>query len=431
MAIFAQNIKNMSKLLTLWLCLAAVSTGAQNAWQTLQQLTGTWKDLHHHTVEQWVRTAPDTLQGTVYILTQEGSFVRERMTLFCRPDGRIVYRTPAFKPQADAIVDFPLVFFSASSWTFENEKNAFPSAIEYWLLDSTTVRVTMSGLEGEPMERTFSRVSEEILRPRPSLRGYEVLVCNRKGAAIERFDAYTGEYLGRLYAGAVHHLCAGSSNYLYAAVMGTQPSVLRIDLASPGGAQPFSSGYSLQAPACLAFGPDGHLYTAEKTGEVLCFDGTSGRFVRKVAEGLADPVALAWDERGQLYAACAGGRGVWLVPLDGSAGRCVTPERGLKAPTSLGFTPSGEMVVADADEISIKRFRRVGDTWAYAGPLATGFGWAEGLAVGPDGFLYGCDARMNLVKKIDPSSGDDVGIYLGSHVLNGPASLVFWKKNGK
>jgi len=430
-ATFAQNIDNVSKLLTFWLCLAAASASTQNAWQTLQPLTGTWKDLRHHTVEQWVRTAPDTLQGTIYALTQEEPLVRERMVLFRRPDGRIVYRAAASKPHADALVDFPLVFFSASSWTFENGENDFPSAIEYWLLDSTTLRVTMSGLEGEPIEKTLSRVSEEILRLRPSLRGYEVLVCNRKGAAIERFDAYTGEYLGRLYAGAVHHLCAGPDGYLYAAARGTAPSVLRIAPASSGGAQPFSSGYSLQAPACLAFGPDGHLYVAEKTGEVLCFEGASGRFVRQVAEGLADPMALAWDERGQLYVACAGGRGVWQVPLDGSPGRCVTPERGLRAPTSLCFTRSGEMVVADADDISIKRFRRAGDTWAYAGPLATGFGWAEGLAIGPDGFLYGCDTRMNLAKKIDLTVGDDLGVYLSSNVLNGPVALVFREREEK
>ncbi len=368
------------------------------------------------------------LKGAGYVLKAEGAEHWEELTLWRRPDGSIVYRAVVLEQNSGTPVDFPLVFFTASSWTFENLAHDFPQTIEYWLADSTSLRITLSGPDEPAREWWFVRASESELRSRPSLRGYEVLVCNRKGGAVERFDAHTGNHLGRLYSGPVHALCSASDGSLYVLLLGAAPVVLRIDPAASASARSFLEGYALQAPSCLAFGPDGHLYVGQRSGEVLCFEGTSGRFIRKVAEGLPVPVALAWDAQGHLLAACAGGRGIWRVPIEGNLGHCVTPEGSLKAPTSLCFAPTGEVIVADADEVSLKRFRPGESTWTYLGPLATGFGWAEGLVIGPDGFLYSCDVRVNVIKKIDPLEAVDLGIYIEGSSLNGPSGLVFRKK---
>ncbi|MCS7036705.1 MAG: DUF6265 family protein [Saprospiraceae bacterium] len=423
----------MRKLLLIHSCLwlSAAALEAQNPWLGLQQLAGTWKNLRSEAAEQWWIAAPDTLKGVGYALTSEGPVPRETMALFRRPNGSIVYRVVVPNQNHGQSVDFALVFFTASSWTFENPEHDFPKTIEYWLVDSTSLRVTLSGDDAEAHELWFSRASESVLQVRPTLRGYEAWVCNRKSGTVERFDAHTGTPMGRLYAGVpapALYVCSGPDGRAYVLTGGATPSVLRID-PTTGLASAFVQGDGLRAPTGMAFGPDGRLYVCERTGEVLGFDGVSGRLVQTVAEGLPGPVALAWDARGQLLVACSGGRGVWIVPAGDATPRRVTPEGSLRWPTSLCLTSGGDLLVADADEAaSIKRFRREGDAWAYAGPVARGFGWPEGLAMGPDGYLYACDSRINALRKIDLAANAELGVYLEGGGLNGPSGVVFRKR---
>lgn len=419
----------MRKLLTLGLGLAAMTLGAQNPWMGLQQLVGTWKNLRSEAAEQWRIAAPDTLKGATYALTPNGPVLMETPVLFRRPNGSIVYRTTVPGQSEGQAVDFALTFFTASSWTFENLEHRFPQTIEYWLVDSVSLRVTLSGSDEEVREGWFSRTDEAILRIRPTLRGYQVWICNRKSGAVERFDAHTGVPIGRLYGGPApaHDLCLGPDGQAYILTSGTTPTVLRITPATGRGVN-FLQGHTLQTPTAMAFGPDGHLYVCERTGAVLRFDGASGRLMQTLAEGLPHPVALTWDAHGRLLVACAGGRGVWYVPPAGAVPHRLTPESSLKAPTSLCLAPNGDLLVADADEAaSIKRFRPEGDAWTYAGPVAHGFGWPEGLTLGPDGYLYACDSRLNILRKIDPAVNTELGIYLDDRTLDGPAKIVFYR----
>lgn len=408
---------------------AAVVLQAQNPWMGLQQLVGTWKNLRREAVEQWRIVAPDTLKGASYALTPNGPVLMETLVLFRRPNGSIVYRTTVAEQSEGRAADFSLTFFTASSWTFESLEHRFPQTIEYWLVDSISLRVTLSSSDEAVRELWFSRTDESALRMRPALRGYQAWICNRKSGTIERFDAHTGAPMGRFYVGSApaHDLCLGPDGQAYILTSGSTPTVLRLTPAA-GQVATFLQGYALQAPTAMAFGPDGHLYVCERTGALLRFDGTSGRLMQTLAEGLPHPVALTWDVRGRLLVACAGGRGVWLVSSQEATPRRVTPEGSLKAPTSLCLVSNGDMLVADADETaSIKRFRPEGDAWTYAGPVAHGFGWPEGLTLGPDGYLYACDSRMNTLRKIDPATHTELGIYLDDHTLNGPVKIVFYQ----
>lgn len=419
----------MRKLLTLGLGLAAMALEAQNPWMGLQQLVGTWKNLRSEAAEQWRIAAPDTLKGAIYALTPNGPAPMETPVLFRRPNGSIVYRTTVPGQNEGQAADFALTFFTASSWTFENLEHRFPQTIEYWLVDSVSLRVTLSGSDEEVRELWFSRTDEAILRMRPTLQGYQAWICNRKSGTVERFDAHTGAPIGRLYGGPMpaQDLCLGPDGQAYILTSGTAPTVLRVTPAT-GQVANFLQAHALQAPTAMAFGPDGHLYVCERMGVVLRFDGVSGRLIQMLAEGLPHPVALTWDAHGRLLTICAGGRGVWYVPLTGAAPRRLTPEGSLKAPTSLCLAPNGDLLVADADETaSIKRFRPEGDGWAYAGPVAHGFGWPEGLTLGTDGYLYACDSRLNILRKIDLAANTELGIYLEDHTLSGPAKIVFYQ----
>ncbi|MCS6929019.1 MAG: DUF6265 family protein [Saprospiraceae bacterium] len=411
---------------------AAEKFEAQNPWRGLQQLVGTWKNLHRGIVEYWTFASPDTLRGTGYALTAGEPILQETMMLFRRADGQVIYRLVETRPHAEQAVDFPLTFFTSSSWTFENPEHSFPQTIEYWLADSSSLRVTRSALDGDTREFWFGRADEAVLRLRSSLSSYEVWVCNRKGSSVERFDAHTGKWLGRLFEGtsSVRSFCLDSEGRLYLLIGGAVPTVLRVNPLTAR-VDTFVQIGALKAPTCLAFGPDRNLYVGEHVGDVLCFDGDKGHFVKKVAEGLALPAALAWDSRNRLLIACTGGRGIWRVSNDGTSTSRVTPEYSLKAPTSLCLASDGKIFVADADETaSIKCFQITSDdVWQYVGPVAAGFGWPEGLTVGPDGYLYACDSRIHVVRKIDPITHAELGIYLEGSALNGPGGLIFRKKS--
>lgn len=423
--------KQMRKLLTFGLWLAMAQLEAQNPWLSLQKWVGVWKELRSEVAEQWIAAAPDTLRGARYLLTLEGPVLSEQLVLFRRPDGRIVYRIAMHEHNGGHPTDFTLTFFTASSWTFENLERDFPQVIEYWFVDSTSLRITLSSEAASARDLWLSRASESVLRVRPKLRGYEAWVCNHKSGSVERFDAHTGAYLGRVYAGPspARAICLGPSAQVYVLAVGKEPTVYRVD-AESGTASPFLGGQALQAPTCLAFSPDGrYLYVGEQRGDVLCFDGATGHFVRKVVEGLAHPVDLAWDAHGQMLVACMGGRGVWLAPTANAPLHRLTPEGVLKAPTGLCVAPNGDLLVADADQpASIKRFQRQGDGWTYPEPLAYGFGWPEGLTLGPDGYLYACDSGISVVRKIDLATNADLGIYLEGSALKGPSVVIFRKR---
>ena len=86
------------------------------------------------------------------------------------------------------------------------------------------------------------------------------------------------------------------------------------------------------------------------------------------------------------------------------------------------------MLVADWDQGSIKRFQSTGTTYTYKSAFASGFARLEGVAIGPDGFLYAIDWHLNIVKKLNAQTGTAIGVYLEGGNMLRPNSLAFWKQ---
>jgi len=418
----------------LLVALFALSLPAQGPWEGLQQLTGTWKRTGKSSFEQWTKASPDTLLGEGFSLATNGEKkIREYLRLVRQADGAIVYQAIVPDQNQGATISFPLTFFTTTSWTFENPEHDFPKTIDYWLQEDASLNVSVSG-DGPTLIIRFNRVNEEQTKIPATLKGYDLFVSNRSTGTVERFDAFTGQPKGSIgkveIGGDAQDLAIGPDGKLYVAALPVR-HILKFDPATGAFLGNFTSGYELNNPVKLTFGPDGYLYVSQwddGSGRVLRFDATTGRFDRDVTGTLSGPMGHAWDKAGNLYVACKKSREVWKFPAVGGQSSAVSPPGSLRGPSALWFEPNGNLLVTDLDHASIKRFRPEGGAFAYDGPFADGFGWLEGIALGPDGFLYGCDTRMNLIKKLEADSGTSIGVYLEGSGLQAPNGLVFWKR---
>lgn len=407
---------------------------AQAPWEGLQKLVGTWKRIGKTSFEKWALVSPDTLLGEEYTFTPEGEKkIREYLRIVRLADGGIEYQATVPDQNDGASVSFPLTFFTTTSWTFENPEHDYPKNIDYWLQGDGMLRASISG-DGPTLQFQFNSVTEEQARMPTTLRGYDLFVSNRGTGTVERFDAFTGQPKGGFgkteIGGDVQDLAIGPDGMLY--VVGRSlRHILKFDPATGAFLGNFTSGFELQNPIKITFGPDGFLYVSQwgdGNGSVLRFDAATGRFGSSQADSLAGPMGHAWDKAGNLYVACKKGKEIWKLPVDGGAASVVSQGGVLRGPSALWFTPNGDLLVADLDHASIKRFRPNGAAFAYESPFADGFGWLEGVAHGPDGFLYACDTRLHLVKKLEADSGTSIGVYVEGGGLQSPNALAFWKR---
>ncbi|MBK8922554.1 MAG: NHL repeat-containing protein [Saprospirales bacterium] len=422
---------------TLCILLAALSLPGQSAWDGLQRLTGTWKLAGKPQFENWEPAAPGVLLGESYQLAPGGDKkTTEYLRLARLEGGGIVYQATAPNQNNGTAVDFPLTFFTTDSWTFENPDRDFPQKIEYWLQDGAMLRVTISGGEEEPIVFWFDKVPAEQLNAMPTLQGYDVFISSRNTATIKRFDAFTGQYKGEFgkeqIGGEAQDVAIGPDGMLYATSLQTQ-HILKFNPATGDFIGPFTSGYDLQQPTKIRFGSDGFVYVSQWGGSqssVVRFDAATGVFDRACTGSLNGPLGQAWDASGNLYVACFFSRDIRKFSPGGTFLGVATAPGLFKGPSNIWFDPagSGDLLVADWDEGSIKRLRPEGDTFVLQSIFATGFARLEGVAIGPDGFLYACDWYLNQVKKLEAATGSAVGVYLEGGDMQRPNGLAFWKR---
>lgn len=408
---------------------------AQNPWDGLQQLAGTWNRSGSFDYETWTVESPAALVGEGYEQAPGAEkHITEYLRLERQDDGNIVYKALVPNQNNGAVVEFPLTFFSGNSWTFENPAHDFPQKIVYWLTDSLTLKVTLSGAGQEESVLWFSKVPEPGFREPASLNGYELFISSRNTGTVKRFNAFTGQYLGEFgkeqIGDATQDVAIGPDGMLYVTSL-QATHILKFDPATGAFMGNFSSGYELNKPTKLSFGPDGYVYVSqwgEDQSPVVRFDAQTGVFDRVFTGNLASPLGHAWDEAGNLYVACFYSKDVRKFDKSGQFMGVVTPPDSLKGPSNLWFDGAGNLLVADWAEGRIKRFRPSGDGFIFDMLFAQGFARLEGVATGPDGYLYACDWHLNMVKKFDANTGDQIGVYLEGNGLLHPNALAFWKR---
>lgn len=178
-------------------------------------------------------------------------------------------------------------------------------------------------------------------------------------------------------------------------------TISKID--SSGVATVFANS-GLYNPLALAFDSAGNLYAANADNTIEKFN-SSGVGTLFANSGLNAPVGLAFDSAGNLY---AGNFGNNTIEKFNSLGvGTVFANSGLNNPSGLAFDSAGNLYVPNRGNNTIEKFNSsgVGTVFVTLGPDFLPFG----LAFDSTGNLY-ADARGYLIEKFD-SSGMDLGVF--------------------
>jgi streptogramin lyase len=195
--------------------------------------------------------------------------------------------------------------------------------------------------------------------------------------------------------------------------------VLRLAAVAVGPRRP-----DVKGPFGLAVGPDGHVAIADRDSDrVLIVNPRTGAS-RVAATGLDDPIAVAYDSSGSLYA--NSGERVLRIGTGGNTVVAGTGTRGhsgdggpataanLGGLGSFAFGPGNELFLPEYDNW-IRRVRADGIIETIAGTGSEGFAGdggpakaaaiaaPHGLAVRSDGSVVFADSHNGRVRRIDPS----------------------------
>ena len=187
----------------------------------------------------------------------------------------------------------------------------------------------------------------------------------------------------------------------------------------------FTSGYALQGPTKMTWGPDGDLYVSQWGGPmtVARFDGNTGAFVEEATPTIDRPMQQAWDADGRLYVASFGTGNIGRYRNGSLADASVTSGYDLQGPVNLWFAPDGTLLVVDWTGGTVERFD--GSTGAYLGRYIDGLTNPEGWAYGADGRLYLADWATRRVDAFDADTGELIEIFASGGGLDDPNSVFF------
>ena len=259
----------------------------------------------------------------------------------------------------------------------------------------------------------------------------ELFVSSRNTNSVERFNGETGEYLGDFVPSdsgglsATQEVRFGTDGNLLVSGRGNS-HILKFDGVTGAFIGNFTSGYDLDNPTKMTFGPDGNIYvsqwgTAKK--KIARFDGVTGQFIDEFTKtDLNEPSGHAWDSLGNLYVACYGSKDVRKFDTSGNFTGVFTQTGHLQGPVNLWFNSDNNLCVLDWTLGSVLVFD--GTNGNYLSTFISGLTNAEGITVGPDSNIYICDWTDNNVKRFD-QNGNYLGVFSQGGNLVAPNSLVF------
>lgn len=256
----------------------------------------------------------------------------------------------------------------------------------------------------------------------------DLLVTSPNSDSIERFDGFTGEYLGAFVS---------------------------------------SGSGGLDGPGAVAVGPDGNVYvTSSRTQQVLRYDGGSGDFIDVFSTGIQAGNNVRFNGDYMFVGQFAGGTNAFIKRFDAVTGDFVdnfisasfvdgfefgsdsiyvsnfiggvsrydltTGELieelipngtgGLDSPTAILQLDNDDLLVSSYDTNSVKRYSVDG---TYLGDVITGLVNPEGLAFGPNGNLFAGSYSQGIIYEYDR---DDFSL-IGEFANNGPVTNFFAFRN--
>lgn len=158
----------------------------------------------------------------------------------------------------------------------------------------------------------------------------------------------------------------------------------------------------------VSFGPDGRLYVAATGLDAVVIYDMSGGTPRN--EGALGPFArtegVLAHSNGRLYV-MASGTGM-LYALDGD--QVVAIATGMPGAHDVGEAPDGTIWVADTGQRRLVQFSADLEQLRVIAGAQYGFAGPRYLDIDPDGILIVADQDAHRVLKIDPVTGDILGV---------------------
>lgn len=259
---------------------------------------------------------------------------------------------------------------------------------------------------------------------------YEMLVSSRNTNSVKRFNGLTGEYIddfvtpGSGGLNTTQDIKTGPEGNILVSGRGNT-NILLYDRLTGEFIQPFTSGYSLDNPTKISFGPDGYLYVSQwgtTKNKVVRFNGITGVFIDEFTPSLNLELGHAWDKVGNLYVACYGSKDVRKFDTNGNLVGIFTETGHLQGPTNLWFDENGSLFVEDWVLGSVQQFSAM--TGAFIKTFVSGLTNVEGYAFGPDGNLYLCDWTQNQIQRYTPN-GNFIDVFATQGNMLAPNSILF------
>lgn len=253
----------------------------------------------------------------------------------------------------------------------------------------------------------------------------EVLVSNRGGNSIARFDA-TGTYLGDFISSGSGGLNAPQDIIFHpdGTVLVTgigNTAIKRYDGITGVFLGNFSSGYTLSLPSKMSIGADSLIYVTQwgaTQNKVVRFD-LLGNFVDEFTSiGAPKGLGHTWDKYRNFYVSLfgiTGGAGtVHKFDSAGNDSGTFINSVILDGPTDIWLDDNGDMLVEDWNAGKILRFDSTGN---YVSTFTTGMTNPEGLAFMPNGNILVCDWGEDAVHLID-SNGNLLGYFCSTDLVD-------------
>ena len=271
-----------------------------------------------------------------------------------------------------------------------------------------------------------------------------VYVSSSGTHSVKRYDYQTGAYIDDIIPGDAsrrrdtQEVLFGKDGMLYVSFWhGPESSVVhRYDPLTGEDLGPFTTGYVLDEPTKMSWGPDGHLYVSQwgaSRWNVAVFDGETGAFLRLATN---EPTKLnlmdhTWDADGNLHVVAfglgSGGRDVRRYNEAGTYMGSLVPSGELVGPVNLWFEPDGDLMVLDwgNQNGSGRVLRFNGTTGVLDQTLVSGLVHVEGYALDDAGRLWVGDWGANFVYRYDAETGAFVDRFIQTGGLRTPNSIAF------
>jgi outer membrane protein assembly factor BamB len=193
----------------------------------------------------------------------------------------------------------------------------------------------------------------------------------------------------------------------------------------------FVDGGQLDRPWYLTFGPDGNLYVSSSaTNQVLCYDGTSGAFIRVAAQdfflGAPDGISFAAD--GTMLVSkfpALDSRVMRFNPQTGAFIENVVDEPGLSGALEHRLSADGSRIFVSSFNSNQVREYDVA-TGAFIRNFIAGAPLAGpvGQLVMPDGSLLVSSWNNDSIFRYDAVTGALLGTFAQGGALNNPNNMA-------